>query len=141
MSEIILWAIAFVVLTIAELCTYQLVSIWLALGSLVSLICAVLGLGIVGQVIVFTVFSVLLLIATRPFVKKVMKNRSVPTNSELDIGKVAIVIEKINNTTSTGRVKLNGVDWSARSSDDSTIPAGTSVTVEKIEGSKLIVKK
>ena len=141
MSEIILWAIAFVVLTIAELCTYQLVSIWFALGSLVSLICAILGLGILGQIIVFTVFSVLLLIATRPFVKKVLKNRIVPTNAELDIGKIAIVIEKINNTTSTGRVKLNGVDWAARSSDDSTIPAGTSVTVEKIEGSKLIVKK
>ncbi len=141
MSEIIFWAIAFVVLTIAELCTYQLVSIWFALGSLVSLICAILGLGILGQIIVFTVFSVLLLIATRPFVKKVLNNRIVPTNAELDIGKIAIVIEKINNTTSTGRVKLNGVDWAARSSDDSTIPTGTSVTVEKIEGSKLIVKK
>lgn len=141
MSEIIFWAVTFVVLTIAELCTYQLVSIWLALGSLVSLICAIFGLGIIGQVIVFTVFSVLLLIATRPFVKKVLKNRIVPTNAELDIGKIAIVIEKINNTTSSGRVKLNGVDWAARSSDDSVIPTGTSVTVEKIEGSKLIVKK
>ncbi len=141
MSEIIFWAVAFVVLTIAELCTYQLVSIWLALGSLVSLICAILGLGIIGQVIVFTAFSILLLIATRPFVKKVLKNRIVPTNAELDIGKIAIVIEKINNTTSTGRVKLNGVDWAARSSDNSVIPTGTSVTVEKIEGAKLIVKK
>ena len=141
MSEIIFWAVTFVVLTIAELCTYQLVSIWLALGSLVALICAIFGLGIIGQVIVFTVFSVLLLIATRPFVKKVLKNRIVPTNAELDIGKIAIVIEKINNTTSSGRVKLNGVDWAARSSDDSVIPTGTSVTVEKIEGSKLIVKK
>ena len=141
MGEIIMWAIAFVVLTIVELSTYQLVSIWLALGSLVSLICAILGLGIVGQVIVFTVVSVILLIATRPFVNKVLKNRVVLTNAELDIGKVAIVIEKINNTTSSGRVKLNGVDWAARSSDDSVIPSGTSVTVERIEGSKLIVKK
>jgi membrane protein implicated in regulation of membrane protease activity len=139
MGEIIFWAVAFVILTVVELSTYQLVSIWFALSSLLSLLCAVLGFGIEVQVIVFLLASTILLIATRPFIRKFLKNRNVPTNVELDIGKVAVVIEEINNGIS-GRVRLNGVDWAARSTDNSVINVGENVTVEQIDGAKLIVK-
>ena len=63
------------------------------------------------------------------------------TNYELDIGKTAVVTEDINNDLSVGRVKLNGVNWEARSEDGSTISAGAIVTVKEISGSKLIVSK
>ena len=36
--------------------------------------------------------------------------------------------------------KVNGAVWSARSADDSVIPAGKTVTVKAIEGVKLIVE-
>lgn len=139
MGEIIFWAVAFVFLTIVELSTYQLVSIWFALSSLLSLLCAVLGFNIIVQVVVFVVAASILLIATRPFIRKFLKNKNVPTNAELNIGKVAVVIEEINNGIS-GRVRLNGVDWSARSTDNSVISVGENVVVEQIDGSKLIVK-
>lgn len=139
MGEIIFWAVAFVILTIVEIGTYQLVSIWFAISSLLSLLCAVLGFSIAVQGAVFVVASVILLIATRPFIRKFLKNRNVPTNADLDIGKVAVVIEEINNGIS-GRVRLNGVDWAARSTDKSVISVGSNVIVEKIDGAKLIVK-
>lgn len=139
--DIIIWAIAFVVLTIAELETVQFVSIWFALAALVSMFTALAGLPIIGQITVFVIASVILLLATRPLVKKLTAKKNFPTNIELDIGQTAYVINDIDNAQAVGRVKLNGVDWMARSSDNSIISAGEAVVVEKVDGTRLIVKK
>jgi membrane protein implicated in regulation of membrane protease activity len=58
---------------------------------------------------------------------------------ELDVGKKAVVIEEINNSIGKGRVKLSGVDWKAVSDDDSVIAKDSIVTVQEVNGSKLIV--
>lgn len=139
MGVIIFWGLAFIVLAVAELMTVQLISIWLAIASLVSMFFAIFGFELWLQILVFFIVSAILLLATRPLAKKLNATKKVPTNSELDIGKTAVVIEEINPPLTKGRVKLNGVDWSARTSDDSSVPEGTVVTVEKIEGSKLVV--
>ena len=65
--------------------------------------------------------------------------RERPTNTELDIGKTATVIEEINNVSCTGRARLNGVDWNAVSSDDTVIKAGSVVKINDIKGTKLYV--
>ena len=56
------------------------------------------------------------------------------------IGKTCVVKTAINNIKSAGAVTLNGIEWSARSFDDSPIEEGTVVKVVKIEGVKLIVE-
>ncbi|MGN0654017.1 MAG: NfeD family protein [Oscillospiraceae bacterium] len=134
----IFWVIALVVFVIAEVATMQLVSIWFAAGSFASLICAAFGAPVWVQFVVFLAVSAVLVICTRPFVKKFQKN-IVPTNAELDVGKTCIVTEAIDNSTNSGRVNLNGVFWAARSESGDTIPEGTTVTVKKIDGTKLIV--
>ncbi len=141
MWEIILWASLFVILTVSELATYQLISIWFAIGALIALICAVFNVGFGLQILIFTVVAAFLLIITRPFVKKLQANKHVPTNSELDVGKTAIVIQKINNNELTGRVRINGIDWNARSVDSSIIDVDSNVIVEEVDGAKLLVKK
>ena len=72
--------------------------------------------------------------------KKHRKAKHVSTNAELDVGKNAVVIEEINKDNGTGRVTLNGVDWSAVSSDNSVIPKGSIVTVTQVQGAKLVVE-
>ncbi|MBR3738003.1 MAG: NfeD family protein, partial [Eubacterium sp.] len=62
------------------------------------------------------------------------------TNADRCIGEDAVVCEEINNLEAKGQVKVDGKIWSARSSDGSIIPTDTIVTVEKIDGVKLIVK-
>jgi len=138
-QQVIFWGIVFAVLTVAELMTVQLISIWLALAALVTMFFAILEVAFWQQVLIFVIVSAILLLATRPLVRKFIKTKIVATNLELDIGKTAIVIEEIDTNKTKGRATLNGVDWSARTSDNSIVPAGTTVTVEKIEGSKLIV--
>ncbi|MGN0691579.1 MAG: NfeD family protein, partial [Oscillospiraceae bacterium] len=61
--------------------------------------------------------------------------------AELDIGKTAEVIETIDSLSGTGRVRLDGVDWSARSEDGSLIEKGANVTVTASESTTLIVRK
>ena len=72
---------------------------------------------------------------------KKIQGKHIKTNYELDIGKKAVVIEDIDNDLSHGRVKLNGVNWEARSVNDEKISVGSVVTVEEIDGTKLIVSK
>lgn len=140
-AMIVGWAIAFVFFIVCEISTATaLVSIWLGFGALAAMFFAIGGCSFTVQLVVFVVASTLLLIFTRPLVRKV-QGKPVHTNYELDIGKTAVVTEDINNDLSLGRVKLNGVNWEARSEDGSTISAGAIVTVKEISGSKLIVSK
>lgn len=56
--------------------------------------------------------------------------KNTPTNGELDIGKKAIVIEKIDPEAGTGRVRIEGVDWGAKTADSSVIEKGETVVVK-----------
>ena len=45
----------------------------------------------------------------------------------------------ISNIAALGQVQINGVEWTARSTTNSHIPAGTLVRVDRIEGVKVFV--
>ncbi len=135
------WAIAFVFFVVVEAATSAaLVSIWLAFGALVSMFFAIAGVGFKVQLAVFVISSVIMLIATRPLARKIQGEKHA-TNFELDVGKTAVVTEKIDNSLSEGRVRLDGTNWAARSEDGSVIDEGAVVTVREVSGAKLIVAK
>lgn len=140
-AMIVGWAIAFVFFAACELATATaLVSIWFGFGALVSMVLAICDCSFMVQCIAFVVSSALLLILTRPLAKKI-QGKHIKTNYELDIGKKAVVIEDIDNDYSVGRVKLDGVNWEARSVNGEKISVGTVVIVEEIDGTKLMVKR
>ncbi len=138
---VIIWIIVLIAALILEAATAALVSIWFCVAAVPTIIAAVCGANLTVQLIIFTVVTVVCLIFTRPAIKKLMPNKFTPTNSELDVGKSAVVIEEINNAIGKGRVKLNGVDWAAVSIDNSIIPADAVVIVEEVRSAKLAVKK
>ena len=136
----IVWAVAIVVFGILEGMTAQLVSIWFVLGSIAALVAAICGASLPVQVIIFVAVTIITLIATRPIVKKKINFKAEKTNADRCIGESAVVVEEINNLEARGQVKADGKIWTARSSDGSVIPENTIVTIEKIDGVKLIVK-
>ena len=139
--ELLVWAIIFVVLVILEFATVQLISIWFALGALVTMICTYFfDIPVLGQLAIFIVVSAVLLITTFPVVRKKIKPNVVGTNTELNLGQTATVIEDINCDLGSGRVTLNGVDWSAVPTDRNiVISKGSIVVVKEIQGTRLIV--
>ena len=139
---IIMWLILAAIFIILEFISMGLTTIWFAGGSIVALIAAALGTPWYIQVILFIVVSVVLLVITRPFAEKHLNSKLKDTNLDSLIGKHAIVITDINNLEDTGQIKLNGVDWTARTTDDNdTIEAGNTVKVNKIAGVKAIVSQ
>ena len=141
-GTIAFWVVALVVFLIVEAVTAGLESIWFVFGSLVALICAALGAAVWLQIFWFVIVSVATLVLTRPLVKRYVDSRSVATNADRSIGRAAVVTERIDNLAATGAVKLDGVVWTARSTDDAVaIETGERVTVRAIEGVKLIVER
>ena len=136
---VVFWLIAFAVLVVIEFASLQLLSIWFAAGAFVAMIFAAFDFSLWIQLLVFILVSIVLLACTRPFLKKFLHKPPVPTNAELDIGKSALVIENIDNVKLTGRVTINGVDWTARSTDNNFIEQGETVIVDKVDGAKLYV--
>ena len=136
-----IWVALLAAFVIIEASTAQLLTIWFAVGSLAALITTFITDNIVIQVIVFVVVSAIALAVTRPLVKKMTQAKKQPTNADMYIGKEAVVTEDINNLEAKGLVKVGGSIWTARTEvDNYTIPAGSHVTVIKIEGVKLIVR-
>ena len=136
------WVVLFVVLLVAELVSAgALISIWFCVGALAAFAAAAANASVTVQVAVFLVISIALLVLTKPFVKKVLKQKNEPTNLDRIMGTEAIVTEDINNLQQTGAVKLEGKVWSARSADETLIPAGTVVRIVRIEGVKVFVRR
>lgn len=136
----ICWLAVFVLLIVIELATMGLTTIWFAGGAVAGFIASMLGANIVIQAVVFFVVSIVLLIFTRPFAVRYINSNKTKTNIDGLIGQEALVLEEINNIRETGCARLEGKEWTARSVDDTVIPADTVVIVERIEGVKLIVK-
>ena len=138
------WFALAVVLVVVELSTTQLVSIWLAASAAVTAVLTAIfpALGVQWQILIFVFLSAVLLVSTRKLVKKFMKRtKDQETNLELYIDKVVAVTEEIDNIKDTGAVKMNGIIWSARSTDGSVIPEGDYAVIKKIQGNKVIVAR
>ncbi len=135
------WLILAIVLGVVEAASVQLMAIWFAVGAVVSIIPAVMGASLPVQFIVFVVVSTILLIATRPLAKKFLSVKKTKTNSDRVIGKVGVVVHKIDNTLEEGRVLVSGLDWSARSEDGKIIEEKEQVIVKRIDGVKVIVER
>ena len=134
-----MWLVLLILSLVAEGATAAVTSIWFAAGALVAMVAAMLEIDLWVQIVLFMVVSVGLLIALRPILKKYINPRKVRTNIDSVIGSQGVVLEQIDNISGTGRVKLGGMEWAARSASGATIAAGEVIVVEKIEGVKVFV--
>ena len=139
-DSLYIWLAVIIISVAVEAFTLTLCGIWFAAGGVAALIAASLSVGLMGQWIVFIVFSALLLVLVRPLCRRFLGSRQQATNSDRIIGQTAVVTEPIDNVLETGAVKINGKIWTARSMTDAQIAIGTRVTVVEIRGVKAIVK-
>ena len=132
------WLVLFVILSLFELATVNLVSIWFAVGAIITTFVSLVTDNLMIHLAVFTITSILLLLLTKPFVKKIKKREVVPTNLDRVIGKVGVVTEKVLQD-GIGEVKVLGKKWSAYS--DKEVEEHSKVKVLSINGVKLKVEE
>lgn len=137
--DTMLWLVLLIVFFLAEAATVTVVSLWFAAGALVALLASVLHAPFWLQGSAFLVVSVALLLALRPIVKRFFTPRITRTNVDAVIGTQGIVLARIDNLQATGTVKLGGMEWTARSTSGESIPEGSVVKVDKVEGVKIFV--
>lgn len=137
--EWIFWLVLVIILTIIEVATVNLLTIWFVASGIVALI---LSFFIHDTAIVSTVFALLgifLLFISRPIVNKLKtKDDKSKTNLDRIIGAFGVVTEEIKKNT-VGEVKVDGKKWSAIS--NAKLQVGDEIVVEKIDGVKLVVRK
>ena len=134
------WLIAAGVFFIGEIITTGFLVFWLGVASLIAMIVSFFTSNIIIQMTVFIISSVILILSTKPFVKKFMEKEILITNAFSLIGKKALVIQEIDNIKGTGQVKVGGETWSAICESDTIIPVDAEVKILKIEGVKAIVQ-
>ena len=135
------WLIAAGVFFIGEIMTVGFLLFWLGISALIAMVVSFFTSNVIIQMSVFIISSIILILATKPLVKKFVNEKNVKTNAFSLVGKNALVIQDINNLNSVGQIKVDGEIWSAQSSeDDINIPINSEVKIVKIEGVKAIVK-
>lgn len=128
----------FIILIFIEIITVNLVSIWFSLGALIAFIFSLFIENTTWQIAIFVGVSLLSLLLTKKFVKKLRVNDVVATNLDRVIGLIGIVTEEVNELE-PGEVKVDGKRWSAIS--NKKIRVGSKVEILSIDGVKLNVKE
>lgn len=141
MDTFIWIALMVVFLVIEAACPIHLVSVWFAAGSLVAAVVSMLHGQLWLQILLFLVVSGGLLACLWPFVKKFLRPHLTKTNVDSVVSTEGYVTEAVDNLSATGQVKLGGMYWTARSTAGHTIPVGTLVRVDRIEGVKAFVSE
>lgn len=132
------WLIVVVLLTIAELMTVNLTTIWFVISGLVSIGLSFVTDNFLIQFGVFVSLGIILLIVTKPLVKKFLASKDAKTNFDRIIGMTGIVVKDIDDTHS-GEVKVDGKIWTSIS--DETLKVDEKVEILEINGSKIKVRK
>lgn len=140
--EPLIWLALLAAFLIIEAITTGLTTIWFAGGALVAVIASYLGAGLILQLLLFLVVSVVLLIFTRPLALRYMNKDLEKTNVNSLLGKTAVVTQEIDNLTQTGQVRINDIEWMARTSEDGQkIAENAVVKVVEVHGVRLIVEE
>jgi membrane protein implicated in regulation of membrane protease activity len=141
MDDWVVWTIAAVVLAIGEIISVSFFLGPVALAAALAAIVAGVGGGLTAQLLAFVLGSIASLGIIRPIARRHMHTPArIRTGTAALVGARAVTLEQVDEHT--GRVKIGGEVWSARTYDeDDVIEPGARVEVMKIEGATALVAK
>jgi membrane protein implicated in regulation of membrane protease activity len=133
------WLGLAVVLGIVEVTSLSLVFAMLAVGAVAGAITAMVTDVVLVQVLVALLVSIAMLAAVRPIALRHLRTPyAIRTGVAALVGQTGLVLEPVD--AESGRVKIKGEVWSARTFDPThTIAAGRHVEVMQIDGATAVV--
>lgn len=137
---IVFWIVVLVATILIEFATFNLVTVWFAVGSIAALILAAFDVDVLIQFFVFLTVSGVLLLLVRPLTKKFMKTEIVRTNLDRVVGMIGtITVAVVPNEL--GEVRVNGMLWKAYCPQGLTYNEGERVEIKAITGTRLVIAK
>ncbi len=133
------WVILALLLAAFEMATLDFSLLMMAVGAGAGCLAALLGFGVVVQVLTAVVVSVGMLAFVRPpIVRRLHAGPTLQDGPAALVGRSGLVLERV--TAHNGRVKLSGETWSARALEESQVmEPGTKVAVAQIDGATAVV--
>lgn len=114
------------------------------IGGLAACIAAFAGHSVLTTWIVFIITSVVALAALVPLGRRLERDTPSggdPVGADRWAGRLAIVLEDIpGGPSDSGMARVDREEWRAASADDRPIPAGATVRVLKVDGTRVIVE-
>ena len=138
-----IWLIVAISFFILEIFIPSFVVFNFGVGAIFATGAAALGMNVQWQVFIFSIFSLASFFLVRPTLRKWAYRRSdnVKTNTDAFIGKIGVVTEQIDISQNSGRIKIDGDIWLARTSDRSIIEVNSAVKVTKVDSIVLEVER
>ncbi len=139
LSPALVWAAVGLLLLIAEVATLSFILCFIGLGALIVALTTWIGItpSFSSQLIVFTVSSLFLLLLLRKTAKKLFAGHA---DAPPDYVGENVPVVKAIPSGGEGTIQYRGSDWIAFSDTPQTIPEGTVVRIEAIEGIRVKVK-
>lgn len=134
------WVAVTIICVVIESLTLSLTTIWFGISAFVMVFLAFTPLPFSAQLFIFVVLATVLLLFTRPVVKKKLNQKKIATNYERVIGQIAVVTKKIT-ALDKGSIKINGMEWTAAVKGDITLEEGSKCIIEEIAGVTAYVKE
>jgi membrane protein implicated in regulation of membrane protease activity len=134
------WILVAIICGAIEIFTVGFWFLWLAIAGVIVALLVQFGLlpALEIQLLVFALFTLLLIVFTRPLVVKFVKSNDKVSNVKALIGQHGITLTSIV-PMQFGQVKVNGEIWTAVAEEE--LEENTRVEVMGIDGVKLQVKK
>ena len=139
-SQWLLWVGVAIIAGLVEVLTLDLIFLMIAGGGVAAAASAAAGVPLPGQLVVFALGTVVLLLVARPPLLRYSR-RSLPESlmgTAALVGREAEVVESVSQTA--GLVKLSGEVWTARAAERGpSLEVGSRVRVVRIDGATAVV--
>lgn len=137
MEDVVVWIVAGLAALGVEALTLTFVVSYFGLGAFAAAGAAALGAPVAGQLAVFAVVSLTLLLLTRRLVVGLVERPGLePAAQHALIGRGAVVTITLSGPDGTGQIRVGDEFWTARPVDEEggPIAVGTRVEVAAVDG-------
>jgi membrane protein implicated in regulation of membrane protease activity len=133
------WVVIAAVLAVGEVFTLTFLLGLIAVAALAAGLVALIGAGVLVQLLVFIAVSIASLALIRPVAKAHLRTPArLRTGTAALVGAKAVVLERVDDDG--GLVRIGGEEWSARAFlEGQVIEPGTRVEVAQIQGATALV--
>lgn len=136
-----IWMIVAAFFLIAEIFTMGFFLFWFGIGAAVAGVLALLGVGVGWQLAAFVLVSGVLFVVSRRFAERFSKKQPPGIGADRMVGAEGVVLEEIDNVKNTGRVRVKKDEWRADSEMGEIMPEGTRISVTRMDGTHLVVRR